>query len=257
MQYYFDKTFSAFNVEESEGKREAARRILPIIGRLPDRIEQDHWLKELAEKLGVGETALRETLAISRQKEKRPEPAALPPEENRPRRETREEKLTEGLLALIIKFPVFFEYTVERLSLDHIFGAENKEFYRQAIIYYNEVVVDSEGGRLEISYADFRDWLMRQNKGLGKEGLFRLLDKIIILGEKDFFGLEADKAKSEIIKIVGFLKESFLSLRKKEIGRLICDLEKEGNVPEAVRLMGELKRMGDENQDDSSETENI
>jgi len=71
MQYYFDKVFAANNIEESEGKREAARKILPIIARLPDRIEQDHWLKKLAEKLQVGETALRETLAANRAKERK------------------------------------------------------------------------------------------------------------------------------------------------------------------------------------------
>jgi DNA primase len=248
MEYYFDKVFAAYNVEESEGKREAARRILPIIGRLPDRIEQDHWLRKLAEKLQVGETALRETLIAA--KSKSPYAKASGDKavatEIAPKRETREGKLTESLLALVVKFPTFFEYIINRLPLDHIFGAENKSFYKNLIIYYNEVISNSENRRAEINYAEFRNWLASQNEGLGNEGLFRLLEKIAILGEKDFFGLETDKAKSEVIKLVIALKETYLSARKKEIGHLIQELEREGRTDEAIKLLEELKSLSEE-----------
>ena len=258
MQYYFDKIFAIYDVEESEGKREAARKILPIIARLPDRIEQDHWLKKLAEKLQVDEIALRETLAASKKAAKKPEISAPEsPEPQQLKRLTHEEKLTENLLALIVKFPLFFEYIINRLSLDHIFGAENKSFYRNLIIYYNDVIGNSDESGAEVNYEDFRNWLSSQKDGLENEGLFRLLEKIVILGEKDFFGLEGDKAKNEVIKIVIALKESYLSVRKKEIGRLIQELEREGRTAEAIKLMEELKRLSDETTINISELENI
>jgi DNA primase len=247
MQYYFDKIFVAYNIEESEGKREAARKILPIIGRLPDRIEQDHWLQKLAGKLGVGETALRETLSAYRNKEKpRQMPAVAASAEVATRRETREEKISQSLLALIVKFPSFFDYIANRLSLEHFFGADNKAFYRNLIIYYNDNISQAENGRAEINYAEFRSWLASQNDGQGNEGLFRLLEKIAILGDKDYYDLEADKAKNEIIKMVIALKESYLSARKKEISRLIEELEKNGESVEAGKLMEELKFLSDE-----------
>jgi DNA primase len=258
MAYYFDKIFAAYNIEESEGKREAARKILPIIGRLPDRIEQDHWLKKLADKLDVGETALRETLTKSRQAEKRVvAPASAAAEaEAAVRRESREEKLSQSLLALVMKFPPFFDYAINRLSLDHIFGPGNKAFYRNLIIYYNEISDEPEGEGRKIDYRDFRTWLEGRKEGLEDEGLFRLLEKIAILGDRDFLGLEEDKAKSEIIKIIIALKESFLSSRKKEIGRLIQNLEKEGKTAEAIKLMEELKMLSEESKENNLEEEN-
>jgi len=230
---------------------------LPVIARLPDLIEQDHWLKKLAEKLQVGETALRETIANSKKAQKNPTPAAPRAPEPAPvRPKTREEKLTESLLALIVKFPPFFEYIIHRLSLDHIFGPENKLFYRNLIIYYNDVSGNSEDNRADINYQEFRNWLSSQKDGLGNEGLFRLLEKIAILGEKDFFDLDSDKAKNEVIKIVIALKESYLSVRKKEIGRLIQELENDGRHEEAGKLMEELKRLSDESTENSLELEN-
>ncbi|MDD4902719.1 MAG: DNA primase [Patescibacteria group bacterium] len=257
MQYYFDKIFAAYNIEESEGKREAARRILPIIARLPDRIEQDHWLRKLAEKLQVGETALRETLVANQAKVKKPFAAPAIAAEAAPRRETREEKLSQNLLALTIKFPSFFDYIVNRLNLDHIFGADNKTFYRNLIIYYNDNISKADNVSKEINYQEFRNWLSSQNDGLGNDGLFRLLEKIVILGDKDFYGLEEDKAKNEIIRVIIALKENYLSTRRREISRLIEQLENEGQVEEAEKLMSELTRLSEENAENNAELENI
>ncbi|HTW96524.1 MAG TPA: DNA primase, partial [Candidatus Methylomirabilis sp.] len=255
MQYYFDKVFAAYDIEESEGKREAARKILPIIGRLPDRIEQDHWLRKLAEKLAVGETALRETLAKHRQNEKSVISADAPAA--RPRRLSREEMLSEGLLALAVKYPIYLDYLVNRLAPDYIFGADNKLFYRKLIIYYNDKVGNSENGRREINYLEFRDWLAGQPEGLGNEGLFRLLEKIYILAEKDFFQLDAAKAKNEIIRIIIALKEAYLASRRQEVCRLIAELEKEGRSTEAAKLMEELQRLAQEAKENCAELENI
>jgi DNA primase len=261
MQYYFDKIFAAYNVEESEGKREAARKILPIIARLPDRIEQDHWLQKLASKLKVSETALRETLTINQVKankpahqaynqEPTPQPAAL-------RRETREEKLTQSLLALALKFPQFFDYIINRLELDQIFGADNKTIYRNLIIYYNDLVGNSDNVSKEIKYQDFRNWLATQPDGRENDGLFRLLEKIVILGERDYCAFDADLAKSEIIRIIIALKEVYLATRRKEISQLIAQLEEEGRVEEAEKLMTELTHLSGESFENSAEGDTI
>jgi DNA primase len=259
MKYYFDKVFASYDVSESEGKREAAKKILPIIARLPDRIEQDHWLNKLAEKLNVSENALRETITASRAKEKKPliaQPAPIQPEAPI-RRESREEKLAQNLLAFILKFPQYFEYIVNRLDLDYIFGAENKAFYKNLIIYYNDNVGNSENGRKEIKYQEFRNWLNSQSDGLDKEGLFRLLEKIVIMGDKDFNGLEADKAKNEIIKVIIALKDIYISVRRQEISRLIQESEREGRDDEAKRLMTELTSLANEAAQNTAEGENI
>jgi DNA primase len=260
MQYYFDKTFAVYDITTSEGKREAARIILPVIARLPDLVEQSHWLRQLAEKLQVSETALRDTLTINSHKEKKPYRETVAEKEAEPatpvRHETREEKLSESMLALIFKFPSLFGYVSERLELDHLFGRNNKTIYRNLIIYYNELTSNSDNVSKEISYQGFRDWLPSHLDGQGNDGLFRILEMIAIIGEKDYYDLEIDVAKNEIIRIIIALKKIFIALRRQEITRLIAQSEEEGLVDEAEKLMAELTNLGNEAAENTAEGEN-
>ncbi|MCD4762066.1 DNA primase, partial [bacterium] len=58
MQYYFDRTFSGMDLSDIVNRREAASILLNIIVKVGNRIEQDHWLKKLSEKIDVSESIL-------------------------------------------------------------------------------------------------------------------------------------------------------------------------------------------------------
>jgi len=77
-----------------------------------------------------------------------------------------------------------------------------------------------------------QNWLASQQRASATR-LVSVIGEIVILGDKDFYGLESDKAKNEIIKIIIALKESYLSARRQEISRLIQELERDGRVEEA------------------------
>ncbi|MEK7664542.1 MAG: DNA primase [Patescibacteria group bacterium] len=62
MDYYFDSTFASFNKNTPEGKKEIGRIILPIIKKMPNKIEQSHWIQKLSSKLGVKDDAVIEEL---------------------------------------------------------------------------------------------------------------------------------------------------------------------------------------------------
>ena len=276
MQYYFDKIFASYNIQESEGKREAARIILPIIGRLPDRIEQDHWLQKLAGKLQVGENALRETLQKYLERDKKVN--SYQPKERVEnvapvKRQNKEESLSESLLALVLKFPLFFNYVSDRLSIDHIFGQENKLFYRNLIMYYNDSINNSASTSLstgvsnsfgigasaetssKLNYQDLKNFLASQEGAPEESALPNLLDKLEILGDKDFFSLEPDKAKNEIIKMTMALKTACNTLRCREIQKEISEQEKSGHGQEVQGLMEELKDLQDEMKKNNDEIE--
>ncbi|MEX0869830.1 MAG: DNA primase, partial [Candidatus Spechtbacterales bacterium] len=53
MQFYFDSTFEKYDTPSAEDKRDAGKELAPILKSIPNRIEQSHWVKELATKLGV------------------------------------------------------------------------------------------------------------------------------------------------------------------------------------------------------------
>jgi DNA primase len=60
MDYYFDSALVSFNKSEPAGKKEISKIILPAIKRLPNSIEQSHWLQKLSQKLDIREEAILE-----------------------------------------------------------------------------------------------------------------------------------------------------------------------------------------------------
>ncbi len=243
MKYYFDKTFAAMNIKEAEGKREAAKLILPVIGRMRDLIERDHWLKKLAEELNVSEGALRDTLLAALNKEKRPTMQSEPEKTEEPTRSTREDRLSETFLSLVVRFPALMSYAMDKAMIDHIFGADNKVFYRNLIMYYNDVIGGqfAENGEKWLDYASFRDWLLRQAPGNEK-----ILEKLAISADRDFVDFTLDEAKEEMVLALKSLKEAYYSSLCKEKERMIAEEERNGNEQVASRLFEELAALKEE-----------
>jgi len=62
MDYYFENSFKCGDLTSASGKKSIANLLLPQIKRIPNVIEQAHWLQKLAQGLGVKEQDLREEL---------------------------------------------------------------------------------------------------------------------------------------------------------------------------------------------------
>lgn len=248
MDYYFDKTFAKVNAEELEGKREAVQSLLPIIARISDLIERDFWLKKLSQKLSIEENLLRETLSNYKKKN-----------ENQYRKENdnfRDERIeknmdrdcvaSENLLALLLKFPNLIAYSLNRLEVQEIQGKDNKKIYKNLIFYYNKKITNSSN---DIDYSDFKDFL-KDSDNLGSDFNYseelKLLDKLAILGERDYYDIEINEAKNEIIKIISLLKRDYIRKRMKEIEKIIIKLEEDGEKEKINEFMSELKFLSEE-----------
>ena len=62
MDYYFDTALSHFDKTSPQGKKEISKIILPAIKRLPNKIEQSHWIQKLSQKIDIREDAIIEEL---------------------------------------------------------------------------------------------------------------------------------------------------------------------------------------------------
>src|SRR5437764_14281956 len=62
IDYYFVVKTSGLNLKEPHGKTEAAKRLLPVIGMMRDRIKRDAYLRKLATMISVDERMLHEEL---------------------------------------------------------------------------------------------------------------------------------------------------------------------------------------------------
>lgn len=262
MQYYFDKTFAGLDLDRVECKREAAKILLPVIAKLGNMIERDFWLKKLSQKVDVAENYLREALRDAKGCSRTPKGASHSDTANNSdisARQSREEKLSELLLALMLKFPSLIEYAANYISGDQVEGLANRRIYRNLIIYYNKTI--NNRAQEEINYQDFKNWLEQNNQTSPQsvsDGQVpphnseagQVLGRLMLLADKDFYDYNQEQAQNEIIKITAILKKHYLAGRLKEITKLITQTEKENQSDERLKnLMEEFKALSEEIQE--------
>ncbi len=257
MQHYFNNILTGFNVDNIENKRLVTRKLLSKISKLGNKIEQDFWLKKLSQKIDVPENLLRESI------EARSVVVQDKDSDNIGKNkiaQSRGEMLSELLLVLIIKFPDLLDYVAGNIYVDQLAGIANKIFYKNLIIYYNSIKdskISRTKGEIKIDYNNFKNWLEnflageKENESSLKvndnqDSQLKLFDKLVLLGDKDYYDLTGQQANLEINKIIAYLKKFYLVNRMKEIEKLITQSEEEADDGKLKELMEELKILSDE-----------
>jgi DNA primase len=257
MQYYFDKTFAKLDIKKVEDKQKSAKILLPLIVKLGSKLEQDFWLKQLGEKLDTSESVLRETIAPMMKKAVRDYTSA---EEKKPvtpvvKRASREERLSDLFLALLLKFMPLLEYAQKHIRPEHLTNEENKELYKNLVFYYNNInnndlISNSDNQTGLTYYQNLRDWLAvggsQEGFVVAIEQLLANLDKVAILGDEEFYNFDFGQAKNQLMNINTELERQYLSKRMKELGRLITEADKDADKDQAQALMQEFKIISDE-----------
>jgi DNA primase len=269
MAYYFDRTFASLDLSKIEGRRQAAAKLLPIISGIANKIEKSFWLKSLAESIGVDENVLYEALPVeTRHGASLQQSRHSAPIQNNEQiqnksvnnmKQSREEQLSEFFLALLMKFFDLSEYAIQSISIDYLKGEENIAIYKNLIFYYNSSNVKNSTGAVKaFDLNDFRIWLEKDSRAQREEGKqvkitvfdqLTVVNKLVLLGDNEYFELENDTAKAEMIRIVILLKKMFLSRKMKEVELAIADSEKNKNDKKGIELMEELKLLSDEFRD--------
>jgi len=103
LDFYFQNTFFQLDKKTPEGKKAISKILLPVIKRIPNKIEQSFWIGKLAKNLEVKEENVEEELKKIKLEE---ETLGLEPEEvvALPQK-SRKELLEERLIVLILKKP--------------------------------------------------------------------------------------------------------------------------------------------------------
>ncbi len=270
MQYYFDKTFAKLNLKEYEGQSQAEKILLPVIAKFGSKTEQDFWLKKLSQEVNANENSLREKLGEIMKKQNQTnfsaKPLNQPPKELSQLKPSREQMLSELLLAFVIRFPAHLEYVINHIGPDDLAGESNQLLYKNIIIYYNKLIDlwTREGGNFElgINYLSLKEWLSNpdnftqasDDKTDSQPDSYKclsLLDRLVLLADKDFYDYNEEQVKTEIINIMATLRVNYLNIRRHEIAKLIAGIEKENisgqeKNEKLKNLMEEFKTLTEE-----------
>lgn len=108
LDFYFETTFSRFDKKTPQGKKEISKILLPVIKRIPNQIEQSHWVKKLAKDLEVREEDVIAELRKIKTEKPESEVEELSPQKSR------KEKLEERIVTLVLKSPEVFPLISEK-----------------------------------------------------------------------------------------------------------------------------------------------
>lgn len=236
MDYYFDKVFFSVNIKDIDGKREATKIILPIINRLKNLVEKDFWLKKFSQKIDIEERYLRETLAnidkekdsFDLRKEEKSGAGVANSTSNEVEQLTDEEKKSEYLLSILIKFPVFLSYASKEIDDNLIFGENNRLLYNNLIVYYNnnESIFNFDDFKKSLGLQDFKN----------KKNQFNLLYKLVVFGDREFLDTTEIDAKTKILNILILLKRKYLKNIMKTLSNQMSQAESDGNKEKLEQL---------------------
>lgn len=234
LEYYFNKLSEGRDLTNLSDKKDISKLMLEMINRMSNRIEQGYWLKRLSEDLTISEQILREALpqaksANDRYQRKGSEAEVKDIKLSR----SREDKLSETFLALLLKSPEYIIYSSSHLEPQDISGENNQLFYKKLIIYYNKHNV--------IDYDSFALYLTEQG-GESQDTLRGLA----ILGEKDYYSYDSSQVKLELTKIILELKRFSLKSRIRVVQGEIAQAESTGETDKMSALMTEIKNLSDE-----------
>ena len=223
MPWYFDKSFANKEMSDPKQKQMVADELLARIALIPYAVEQDHWLRELASRINVEVSVLREDLAriskISNSKFKIPnsndEKIAIVQEKKLEK--TRLILLTERLLALVLKFPN--EAEIFRIDSKWLSTTPYVALYQELKERYNN------GGVIDSNQ-------LSENYNL-----------LLLKGDLEFDGLSDKEARGEAEKLRSMLREEWRKSRRQELQRQIEKAEKAGDRDLLEKLSREFQEL--------------
>ena len=131
INFYFQKALQRFDKRTLGGKKEISKLILPFISRIQNKIEQAHWIKELAKELAIKEEAIWEEVEkITKGQKESIVVAEIPEREFKEGPKSRRRLIEERLLTLLLKFP---ENIKKIKEIPTISFKEGEELYQNLV----------------------------------------------------------------------------------------------------------------------------
>lgn len=212
MDYFFEMKFIGYKGDDVQSKKVVARELLNLIIKLASPIEQDYYIKKLAERLEVREEALREAVGKARRQSRRGKRAVRETEEAQVGRQKVVDKrmaMGERLLAYMIADADYAGYISENLAIEYL-PIELQELYKSIIVYYTKK--DKVG--------DLEEFILAASPDLAGK-----LNQLAILKDSELSALSYNEATAEIKKYISYLKKDFTRRRLNETGKKIKEYE--------------------------------
>lgn len=229
MDYLFRVAFEHRDLTKAPERAAAANFILNQVAKIPDVIEQDFWLKKLANRLDVEVALLREKLAgLNKNRRTAWRPGPLPAAPS-PHRELAE-VASEQLLCLAFNQPALLKVAADRLKPEAL-ASSFQEIFRDFALFYQ--TADLTEGKVIHS---FKKWN-------GSERACQIIDVLELLFEQKFASLNQDELLKETLKIVESLNLWYTNAIRRQLEREMRQVEEKGDKEKITELLQKFKEL--------------
>lgn len=230
--FIIDSVLAKINPKDIVEKKKATAEILKFLSFMSDKIEQDHYIKSLSEKLDTEEFIIRDLLnTVTNDKSllRYARPEAKTPikiAHQKDRMLGRKNKLETRILALLLTFPelanLVEEEKIKLLPESYIGLYENlKEFYNRT-------------GQFDLNA--FKEVVANQDKKLAD-----MLSELVLVIENE--GISEDQSESEIKRCLGELYIYHLRRWLKDKEGELRVVEARGNDQRAEEIRVEISKL--------------
>lgn len=226
MTYLFETAFTAADLSRVEDKKRVAKELLPWVARLPNPIEQAHFLQHLAKRLQVPEDTLKPLLGKPARREVETEPTPVP------KAVDRRTAVAERFLALLLVSPEEARAVVQELKSEQLPAGPMRELYKSLLIHYTSAAKFDREGRaaaLGRTNPEFRD----------------RINILLLIGERDFGDRDPTERARELAALSREVQRLDLKDRLVVLQRRIADAEGHGEAAALEKFSGEFQRASD------------
>jgi len=228
IEFHVDRALTPQVKSDSHKKKQAVRELFDVIALLPDRIEQDHWIRMLAKELSLSERILWEEFNQKDRIPKKLVPATkhthtqIPQQHVKPDRE-------DLLISILCKYPELCEDAQNTVSEVMFFKKDNAQVYTFLLSMYNK------GGN-ETEKDDFSSKI----EGVLSDERLALL---LLLVDNEYGDSGKDELKKAIQQLGAHIRSQWVHTRREELKRMVRQAEVRGDADAITQYMQEFRML--------------
>jgi DNA primase len=235
MEYYFDLALRDRDIKKIEDQKNIVKIILPVIAKFGDPVEQNYWIKFLADKINVPEYSLRDKL-----KNLKPNRLASKDSKAFTSKATKEQMAAEIFLGLLIKH--------SQLVIGYFLNLPTEAFVTADAIALAELIQKCYNSGNQDNVIEALQPQLTQNN------LVDFFDYLGLLAEKEYPDLtsstkpkltEAMKKEltGEVKKLFTILQVEHLKKEKAELSKKLKEAERSKQSDQVKELLDRISQI--------------
>lgn len=242
LDYFFGVAFGQWNQAKPQDKKKIGQFLLAKISVIGNPIERDYWLKQLAQRLSVSESVLRELVV-------RPKSAAVA--KNKPladrlpadKTTSRQLDLLEKLLGLGFAFPSLYAKLAQAGLADYLTDQPAINLYKRIVLFYtknvepiNKIGVDNSTSQIDLLEL-MSNWLKDDAEAI------KLVNEAFLSGQNFFGDIDLNLAQKEFGSLAKRLKNFCLDERINDLKLELMAAERQGDQAETDNIYVRLQQL--------------